>query len=88
MTHGDATDLVAAILSRGRSTTEDLVDRARRATGLGPTFPITGYESLTAGQVQGKLEKLSPAELRKVRDYERRNANRKTVLAAIESKLG
>ena len=31
---------------------------------------------------------LSPAELRKVRDYERRNANRKTVLNAIESKLG
>jgi hypothetical protein len=64
------------------------VDRARRATGLGPSFPITGYESLSAAQVQARLDDLSPAELRKVRDYERRNANRKTVLAAIESKLG
>jgi hypothetical protein len=87
MTHSDATDLVSEIFAKGRSTTEDLVDRARRATGLGPSFPITNYEGLTAGQVQNKLEKLSPAELRKVRDYERRNANRKTVLAAIESKL-
>jgi hypothetical protein len=29
----------------------------------------------------------TPAELRKVRDYEKRNANRKSVLSAIESKL-
>jgi len=64
------------------------VDRARRATGIGPTFPISGYESLTAAQVQSRLDSLSTAELRKVRDYERRNANRKTVLAAIETKLG
>jgi len=64
------------------------VDRARRATGIGPVFPISGYESLTAAQVQSRLDSLSSAELRKVRDYERRNANRKTVLAAIETKLG
>ncbi len=64
------------------------VDRARRATGIGPAFPISGYESLTAAQVQSRLDSLSSAELRKVRDYERRNANRKTVLAAIETKLG
>ena len=63
------------------------VDRARRVTGIGPTFPISNYESLTAAQVQARLDSLSPAELRKVRDYERRNANRKTVLAAIETKL-
>ena len=31
---------------------------------------------------------LSPAELRKVRDYERRHGNRKSVLEEIERKLG
>jgi hypothetical protein len=45
------------------------------------------YEQLTATQVQSRLEDLTPAQQRKVRDYEQRNANRKTVLAAIESKL-
>jgi hypothetical protein len=55
--------------------------------GVGSTFPITGYDDLTAGQVQSRLPGLSPAELRKVRDYERRNANRKSVLQAIETKL-
>ena len=63
-------------------------DRARRAAGVGPAFPITGYDDLTAAQVQSRLNGLSPAELRKVRDYEKRNANRKSVLDAISSKLG
>jgi polyhydroxyalkanoate synthesis regulator phasin len=63
------------------------VDRARRAAGVGPAFPILGYDDLTAAQVTDRLGDLSPAELRKVRDYEKRNANRKSVLAAVEQKL-
>jgi hypothetical protein len=34
-----------------------------------------------------RLDGLPAADLRVVRDHERRNANRKTVLAAIERKL-
>jgi polyhydroxyalkanoate synthesis regulator phasin len=63
-------------------------DRVRRAAGVGPSFPVTGYDDLTAAQIQTRLSKLTPAELRKVRDHERRNAKRKTVLKSIESKLG
>jgi len=63
-------------------------DRVRRAAGVGASFPVTGYDDLTAAQIRTRLSKLTPAELRKVRDHERRNANRKTVLNAIESKLG
>ena len=64
------------------------VDRARRATGIGSNFPISGYDDLTAAQVGERLGDLSAPELRKVRDYERRNANRKSVLQNIERKLG
>jgi polyhydroxyalkanoate synthesis regulator phasin len=63
------------------------VDRVRRAAGIGPPFPIIGYDDLTAAQVKDRLDDLNPAQLRKVRDHERRNANRKSVLAAIERKL-
>ena len=63
-------------------------DRARRAAGVGPNFPILAYDDLTADQVVSRLGDLTAAELRKVRDYERPNANRKTVLNSIESKLG
>jgi polyhydroxyalkanoate synthesis regulator phasin len=82
---------VEQLLGRSRDNLEDRarreVDRARRATGIGGSFPTSGYDDLTAAQVQSRLEDLSPAQLRKVRDHERRNANRKTVLASIESKL-
>jgi polyhydroxyalkanoate synthesis regulator phasin len=63
-------------------------DRVRRTAGVGPNFPVTGYDDLTAAQIQSRLTGLTPAELRKVRDYERRHANRKTVLNSIEEKLG
>ncbi len=63
------------------------VDKARRAVGVGPSFPILGYDDLTVAQTQTRLGELSPAQLRKVRDYERRNANRKSVLSSIEKKL-
>jgi polyhydroxyalkanoate synthesis regulator phasin len=63
------------------------VDRVRRTAGVGASFPITGYDDLTASQIQGRLGTLTPAELRKVRDHERRSGKRKTVLQSIESKL-
>jgi hypothetical protein len=84
----------ATAAKKGRSRVREAVDpaiatadRARRVARVGPNFPILGYDDLTAAQVQGRLEGLTAAELRKVRDYERRNANRKSVLDAIESKL-
>jgi hypothetical protein len=64
------------------------VDRARRRVGVGPAFPISLYDELNASQVQQRLADLTRAELRKVRDHERRNANRKSVVGAIEKKLG
>jgi polyhydroxyalkanoate synthesis regulator phasin len=62
-------------------------DNARRSVRAGSSFPISGYDDLTAAQVQERLKGLAPAELRSVRDYERRHASRKSVLAAIEKAL-
>ena len=102
MTRDDASDLLAELVRRGRKQTDDLIEtllaapadrvlrevnRARRATGLGPSFPISGYDDMTAAQVTERLADLSPPDLRRVRDHERRNANRKSVLAAIERRL-
>jgi polyhydroxyalkanoate synthesis regulator phasin len=102
MTRDDASELLGELLRRGRKQTDDLiesllsapadrvlreVDRARRAAGLGASFPISGYDDLTAAQVTERLDGLSAPELRRVRDHERRNANRKSVLTAIERKL-
>jgi polyhydroxyalkanoate synthesis regulator phasin len=93
-----AQDLIAdvdALLGSSRRRTAEStdaivrqVDKARRAAGLGPSFPILGYDDLTAAQIADRLSDLTPAQLRKVRDHERRHANRKSVLTALDRALG
>jgi polyhydroxyalkanoate synthesis regulator phasin len=63
-------------------------DRARRVAGVGPSFPILGYDDLNASQVQARLGELSKPELRKVLTYERNNGNRKSVTGALEKAIG
>jgi polyhydroxyalkanoate synthesis regulator phasin len=63
------------------------VDRARRRVGVGPSFPISRYDELNASQIVSRLKDLTPAQLRKVRDHEKRHDNRKSVLSAIEKRL-
>src|SRR3954447_8160849 len=88
MTRDDATDLLAEILRRAISAPADRVMReVKRVTGGDDEFPIDGYDDLTAAQIVSHLGGLEAPQLRRVRDYERRNANRKTVLSAVDQKL-
>ena len=82
---GELEDLVSDKADKARAK----ADKARRAAGIGgsSSFPIAGYEDLTAAQVQSRLDGLVPADLRKVREHEKRHANRKTVLRAIDQRL-
>ncbi|MGH2856907.1 MAG: hypothetical protein ACRDMJ_05420, partial [Solirubrobacteraceae bacterium] len=71
--------------ARASGTVDRLVrgaDRARRGAGVGPSFPIVGYDSLNAAQVQARIGELRKPELRRVLTHERKNANRKSVVGA------
>jgi hypothetical protein len=87
MTRDDAADLLAELVRRGTAPADRLMREVGRVAGLGSAFPIDGYDDMTAAQVSEQLDGLTPAQLRTVRDHERRNANRKSVLAAIDRKL-
>src|SRR3954447_10253980 len=89
MTRDDAAELLAEILRRAISAPADRVIReVRKVAGVGDDeFPIDEYDELTAAQIVSQLGGLDSTQLRRVRDYERRNANRKTVLAAVDQKL-
>jgi hypothetical protein len=72
------------------------VDKARRAVGgagagaaapAPAAFPIEDYDSLNASEIAKRLKDLTPAELRKVRDREKRGKARKSVLGAVERRL-
>jgi hypothetical protein len=80
---------VERLLGSRSETIEDIPepsDGDGRA-GAAANLPITGYDDLSAAQVQERLDGLTPAELRKLRDYEQRHANRKTVLDRIGRRL-
>jgi polyhydroxyalkanoate synthesis regulator phasin len=88
MTRDDAADLLAEILRRAISApTDRVIKEVKRVAGAADEFPIVGYDDLTAAQIVSQLGGLEPLDLRRVRDYERRNANRKTVLSAVDAKL-
>jgi polyhydroxyalkanoate synthesis regulator phasin len=98
MTRSDAQEMAQSLLSRSARATDDFLSDVERMLGgrgdvleAAPTtergLPIAGYDDLSAAQVQERLDGLTPAELRRLRDYEVRHANRKTVLDRIDRKL-
>ena len=80
-----ATDARKQATRRGEKALRQ-VDKARRKAQPS-AFPITGYGDLTASQIVDRVSDLTAAQLRKVRDYEAKNSNRKSVLTAVERKL-
>lgn len=98
MTRSDAQEMAQSLLSRSARATDDFLADVERMLGrrgdqiddVPPAergLPIAGYDDLSAAQVQDQLDGLTPAELRRVREYEQRHANRKTVLDRIDRKL-
>jgi hypothetical protein len=51
-------------------------------------LPIPTYDSLTAEEITERLEKLDPAELKRVRGYEEETKARSTILDKIDALLG
>jgi hypothetical protein len=103
ITRADAEELVDRFMELGRQQSDDVLARLEslvpgggtvgravrglKGDGSASGFPIDGYDDLTAAQINGRLDGLSPVELRQVRDYEKKNANRKSVLNAVEKRL-
>lgn len=102
ITRADAEELIDRLFEVGRAQRDDVLSRLEGIVPGGATvgkavrtldrrskneFPIDDYDELTAAKITGQLDELAPVELREVLDYEKRNANRKSVLAAVEKRL-
>jgi len=102
MTRTDAQDMIQTLVTRGARVTDDILAEIQRMLGNTEALdtesradaatdtrrlPISGYDELSAPQVQEQLDGLSHVQLRNLREYEQRNANRKTVLERIDRKL-
>ena len=50
-------------------------------------FPIAGYDEMNVSEISERLEGLSADELKRVREYEKRNKGRDTLIGQIDRKI-
>ena len=50
-------------------------------------MPIAGYDQKKVGEITSRLDALTDEQLRRVRDYERRNKNRESLVREIDRKI-
>ncbi len=71
---------------------EQVTDVTQRTTAAGIAsanggFPIAGYDEMNVEEVSARLEGLSEDQLKRVREYEKRNKNRDTLIEQIDRKI-
>jgi hypothetical protein len=54
---------------------------------IGGGFPIPNYDELNVEEVKERLDGLTAAQIREVREYEKRNKNRETLIEQFDRKL-
>jgi len=74
--------LAETATKNAQATTERVVEASTNGG-----FPISGYDELNVGEVAAKLDSLTVEQLKKVREYEKRNKNRETVVDQIDRKI-
>ena len=58
-----------------------------RLVESGVGFPIAGYDELNVAEISERLDGLTAAQVREVREYEKRNKNRDTLIEQLDRKL-
>ena len=67
--------------------TEEATRQAELRTAVSGTLKTEDYDGLTVEEISKRLDGLSAEELRKVREYEKRNKNRETLIEQIDRKM-
>jgi hypothetical protein len=75
-------DLLSTPLSFYRQGLRLVENEANRAA-----FPIAGYDELNVKEIADRLDSFTAAEIRTIREYEKRNKNRETLIDQFDRKL-
>jgi hypothetical protein len=52
------------------------------------SLPIAGYDGKSLGEITARLDTLTPDQLERLKDYERRNKNRGTLIREMDRRIG
>ncbi len=67
--------------------TEKATKKAELRSAVFGALKTANYEELTVDEISGRLEGLTTEELGKVREYEKKNKNRETLIEQIDRKI-
>jgi hypothetical protein len=77
-----AKEVAARIVNKQRAEKRETKD-----AGPQPDLPIANYDKLNVPEVKRRLERISAGDLHKIKRYEQRHKQRKTLLAEIDKRL-
>ena len=80
------TGLVGSAARTAEATAGAAAGAAREASDAA-TFPIPGYDGMTVEEIEGRLGPLTDDQVRRLRDHERENQNRKTLIERYDARL-
>ena len=80
------TGLVGTAAGAAGATAGAAAGAAREASDAA-TFPIPGYDSMSVEEIEGRLGPLTDDQVGRLRDHERKNQNRKTLIERYDQKL-
>jgi hypothetical protein len=87
---GRETEVASRIVNKQRSQYRETKSEKRKdREGKSPDrgLPIKDYQHLTSSQIASRLDSLPAKDIRKIRSYEEKHKNRKTVMREIDSRL-
>ena len=67
--------------------TMDAATLGAQRTAETATFPIAGYDEMNVEEISERVDALTDEQVRRLRDYEKANQNRKTLIERFESRL-
>ena len=79
----EATEQTDEVLRQAEKVTRD----AELRTAVFGALKTADYEGLTVDEISKRLDDLSVNELKKIRDYEKHNKNRETVLEQLDRRI-
>lgn len=83
----ETTTGVVGTAAEAAGATADAAAGATKSAAETATFPIPGYDGMNVEEISNRLDGLTEDQIRQLRDYERQNQNRKTLIDRYDAKL-
>ncbi len=86
---GREKEVAARIVNKQRSQMGETKEKEKQREGKSPDrkLPIENYEHMTISQISARLNSLSNQQIHKIKNYEAKHKNRRTLIEKLDRKM-